>query len=130
MTNATVTDWQKGGLRYAKLTKIVPEFLAPDPVRAFFVGVKGSGRFRLVNPFSPLQREYVIAATADELVVLRLRRPGVFRASIAGVAYRAKSEEIDLQWENGELVVDDVSYRPVSFHGEDAEQVARLVDGD
>jgi hypothetical protein len=126
MTESAIADWQKGGLRYAKLMKIVPEFLAPEQVRAFFVGVKGGGRFRLINPFSPLQREYVIAATTDYLVVLRLRRPVVFRASIADVAYRVKSKEADLQWENGELTVGDVSYQPISFHGQDAEEVARL----
>jgi hypothetical protein len=129
MTEPTISDWQKGGMRYAKLTKIVPEFLAPEQVQAFFVGVKGGGRFRLINPFSPLQREYVIAATTEYLVVLRLRRPGVFRASVADVVYRVKSKEADLQWENGELTVGNVSYRPISFHGEDAEEVARLIDG-
>lgn len=126
--SGTVTDWQKGGLRYAKLKRVVPEFLAPAPVRSFFVGVRSGRRFRLLNPFSPLRREYVLAVTDDEVVILRLRRPGVFRASIAGIAYRANLDQASVAWNNGRCVVNRVDYHPITYHSEDAKQLAALVN--
>lgn len=71
MPQRLISDWQKGGLRYAKLKRVVPEFLAPVRLDAFFVAVRSrGGRFRLFNPFTPLQREYVIAATNENAIVL------------------------------------------------------------
>jgi len=127
--SAAITDWQKGGVRYAKLKRIVPEFLEPATVHAFFVGVRNGGRFRLLNPFSPLQREFVVAVTDDEVVILSLRRPGVFRASIAGVIYRSKLEDSNVAWNNGSCDVDGVNYRPISYHDDDARHLANLANG-
>lgn len=122
------TDWQKGGLRYLKLKEIVPDFLAPAEVRGFFVAVRRhGGMFRLLNPFSPLQREYVIAATTEGAIVLRLRRPGVFRASIAQAVYRAPAEEATVGWREGRILIGGVEYEPIAFHQEDAERVAGLL---
>jgi hypothetical protein len=127
MTESAVDDWQRGGLRYLKLKEIVPEFLKPALVREFFVAVRSrGGMFRLINPFSPLQREYVIAVTNDEVVVLSLRRPGVFRASIAGIYYRVPIAEADIQWADGKFVVGGRTYHPVAFHDQDAEKLAEL----
>lgn len=128
MTEPGTSVWEKGGLRYQKLKKLVPAFLAPADVEAFFVGVRGRGGMpRLANPFTPLQREYVIAATSDGVVVLRLRLPGVFRASIAGVAHWAPRDGANVQWQDGQLIVDGDSYGPIAFHEEDAERVAALL---
>ncbi len=125
---AAVSDWQKGGLRYSKLQEIVPEFLEPARVHAFFVAVRSHGRrFRLVNPFTPLQREYVIAATDDGVVVLRLRKPGVFRASIAGVLYQASVAEAGVEWRDGGFVVGGTQNQPITFDSQDAERVAQLL---
>jgi len=82
--------------------------------------------FRLINPFSPLQREYVIAATNDEIVVLRLRRPGVFRASIAGIHYRVPISEADIKWADDKFEVGGHAYQPIAFHDQDAGKVAGL----
>lgn len=122
-----ISEWEKGGLRYAKLKKLVPEFMAPSRVEVFFVGVKGRRRIsRLLNPLSPFQREYVIAATVEGLVVLRLRRPGVFRASISGIVCREEKDAVRVRWEGGLLTVGGSSYSPISFHERDAEQLASL----
>lgn len=126
--SGTTTDWQKGALRYAKLKRVVPEFLAPAPVRSFFVSVRSNGRFRLLNPLSPLQREFVVAVTDDEVVILTLRRPGVFRASIAGVAYRSKLAQANVGWRDGKCDVDGVNYRPISYHDEDARNLVDLAN--
>jgi len=128
MTEAAVSDWQKGGRRYAKLTTVVPEFLAPDTVRRFFVAVRGGGGFfRVFNPFTPLQREYVVAVTNQKVVVLWLRRPGVFRASIGGVVYETPVSDADVLWHDGTLTVAGVDYEPIAFHQEDAEVLCRLL---
>lgn len=88
-----ISDWAKGGLRYLKLKERVPAFLAPTEVKAFFVAVKGrGGKVRLVIPLTPFQREFVIVATTDGTLVLRLHSPGAFRASIAGVVYYASTD--------------------------------------
>ncbi len=128
MSDSRVSDWQKGGLRYLKLKELVPDFLAPAQIRGFFVAVRNhGGKFRLFNPFTPLQREYVIAATTDGVAVLRLRRPGVFRASIADVLYQASAEQAGVDWHDGRFAVGGVKYQPIAFHQEDAERVARML---
>jgi len=82
---------------------------------------------RLLNPLSPLQREYVVAVTAEKVVVLKLKRPGVFRASVDGVIYRADRRKVAAKMENGKVVLDEADYWPISFHGEDAEALVRLI---
>jgi hypothetical protein len=37
MTESATNDWLKGGLRYAKLKDVTPEYLEPEAVEAFFV---------------------------------------------------------------------------------------------
>jgi hypothetical protein len=128
MSEATVSDWKKGGLRYQKLQEKVPAFLAPTQLLGFFVAVrKRGGKARLLNPFTPFQREYVIAATNDGVAVLRLRRPGVFRASIAETVYQAPAREADVDWRDGKFVVGRTKYQPIAFHQEDAERVAQML---
>lgn len=68
-----------------------------------------------------------MAATDDEVVILTLRRPGVFRASIAGIAYKAKLGQAKVEWDNGKCVVDDVGYWPITYHCEDAKHLFDLV---
>jgi len=129
VTGFAESDWQKGGLRYAKLQGLVPEFLKPASVCMFFVGVRSQGgSFRLFNPLSPLQKEYVVAATDDGIAILWLRRPGVFRASIGGIVYKSHDKEANVQWDDGKLLVAGVAYEPIAFHDEDAEGLARLVN--
>lgn len=126
MSDSTLSDWKKGGLRYAKLQELVPAFLSPAHVHVFFVAVRSrGGRVRLLNPFTPLQREYVIAATSDGIAVLKLRRPGVFRASIAGLVYQAPAEHADIEWRDGSFTVGETTYQPIAFHREDAERVVQ-----
>jgi hypothetical protein len=121
-------EWLKGGLRQKLLRQRVPAYLEPASVQAFFIGVrKRGGRKRLINPFSIFDREYVIAATNRGISVLRLKRPGVFNAQIAGVEYEAPVASADVKWHGDEMIVGGQSYRPVSFHASDAEQVGRLL---
>lgn len=121
-----MSDWQKGGVRYAKLKRIVPEYLSPRKVDAFFVGVNsGGGKARLANPFTPFQREYVLIASSGRLVVLALRRPGVFRASIKGIVFDGSPDEAELRWRDGTLFANKMPYEPISFHEEDAQTVAK-----
>jgi len=121
-----VGEWQKGGIRYAKLKEVVPGYLAPEKVEAFFVAVRGAGKGRLFNPLTPLQREFVIAATPAGARVLELKLPGVFRASIKCEV----STGVDgVSWDGERMVVGGTSYSPVSFHAEDAEEVVRLLKG-
>jgi len=122
-----MSEWQKGGLRYAKLKKLVPEFLKPASSRLFFVAVrKRGGLVRLCNPLTPLQREFVVAATDRGITVLSLRRPGVFRASIGGVVYEGSVEQADVKLTEGGLSVGGVTYEPIAFHKQDAEELGRL----
>jgi hypothetical protein len=121
-----IGDWKKGGLRYRKLKRIVPSYLEPAELHGFFVGVPVSGgTLRLANPFTPLfQREYVIAATSDGVSVLRLRLPGVFRASISGRVYEQSGNDPEVRWDGQTFVVGGESYRPIAYHDEDAALVA------
>jgi len=131
LTESATSDWQKGGLRYARLKQVVPEFLAPASLHGFIVAVRqGGGRLRLFNPLSPLQREFVVAVTDQGVVVLWLRQPGVFRASIGGVVYEASNQEAEVRWSEGKLVVAGVAYQPIAFHSDDAEVLARIASAD
>lgn len=122
------SEWQKGGLRYTKLKQIVPAYVAPAPVRFFFVAVRnGGGLARLANPLTPFQREYVFVATPNEVLVLSLKRPGVFRASIKRVEYRTQIEDAVLRMQDGRLLLGDASYQPIAFHDEGAEELVRYV---
>lgn len=124
-SSSYISEWRKGGFRYLKLKEILPDFLAPSPMRAFFLGVRGlGGKSRLINPFTPFQREYVIAATTEEVVVIRVKRPGVFRAAIDRVVFRGSPDEGDLRWEGSRLSIAGKSYQPISFHKGDAEDLA------
>jgi hypothetical protein len=122
---AESSDWQKGGIRYAKLKEVVPAYLAPEEVQAFFVAVRRGGKGRLFNPFTPFEREFVIAATPDGVRVLKLKLPGVFRASVKSMVFQGDGEVVS--WDDERLTVAGASYRPISFHAEDAEEVARLL---
>jgi hypothetical protein len=84
---------------------------------------------RLLNPFSPFQREYVVAVTAGKVFVLKLKRPGVFRTSIGGVIYDANREDVAAKLENGKVVLGEAGYWPISFHGDDAEALVSLIQG-
>lgn len=127
MTNSAISEWQKGGVRYAKLKQIVPTYLAPASLRIFFVAVRHhGGTTRLLNPFTPLQREYVVAATDHGISVLWLKRPGVFRASIGGVEYAGSAQEANVHWQGDSLMVGGISYEPIAFHKEDAEALVTM----
>jgi len=122
---AEPSDWQKGGIRYAQLKEVVPDHLSPEEIQAFFVAVRGSGKGRLFNPFTPFEREFVIAATPDGVRVLKLKLPGVFRASVKSTVFQGGGEAVS--WDGERLTVAGAPYRPISFHTEDAEEVARLL---
>jgi hypothetical protein len=119
------SDWQKGGIRYAKLKEVVPGYLAPEEVEGFFVAVRGVGKRRLFNPFTPFEREFVIAATPDGVRVLKLKLPGVFRASVRSMVFQGGGEAVS--WDGERLHIAGTPYRPISFHAEGAEEVARLL---
>lgn len=121
-------DWLKGGTRYRKLKERVSDYLAPSRVQAFFVGIqRHSGRFQLFNPLVIFRPEYVIAVTTDKVLVLRLRRPAVYRASIAEIEHEEPRDIANVAWSGRDLIVGGANYRPIPFHRGDAEDVARHV---
>jgi hypothetical protein len=66
------------------------------------------------------------AATPTGVRILKLKLPGVFRASIKG---EESAGEGEVSWDGERMILGGTSYRPVSFHAEDAEEVARLLTG-
>jgi hypothetical protein len=115
--------WKKGGIRQAALETRVPERLVPRPARAFFVACRGRGN---LSTFSHcFHREYVIAATDDGAVVLALRRPAIFRATIARTVSDLRADDPALGWDDEAFLVDGRYYRPIRGHEGDADEVAR-----
>lgn len=108
--------------------RIVPEYLEPASLLSFCAVVRRRGRpFRLVDPLTPLQREYVVAATDKGVTVLWLRRPGVFRANVGGILYEGQFDRADVSWtDDDKLSIAGVAFEPIAFHRQDAEEVARL----
>lgn len=123
-------EWKKGGLQYRMLKQRVPEYLSPVQVHDFAVAVRTPARFpELLNPLSPMKREYVIALTSKGVSVLALRRPGVFSWKISDTEYEASHEDASVVWDNDKLVIGGVTYFPISFHKKDAKRIAEQFSG-
>jgi hypothetical protein len=116
-------DWERGGLRYLRLKERLPSYLAPRPVRAFFVACRGRGR---LSTFSHLfRREYVIAATDDGVIVVRMRRPAIVSARFTGLVAELRSDDPRVGWDDEAFIICGRDYRPIQHHEEAADDVAR-----
>lgn len=119
-------EWKKGGFRYKRLRRRLEDFFSPAQLDGFCVALRErSAARRLFNLFVPFEREYVFTATDDGVFVLRLRRPGVFSSKILDQAYDEPFDYSAVGWHEGALVVDGERYRPIAFHKEDAERLAK-----
>jgi hypothetical protein len=116
-------DWEKGARRYLALKEAVPRYVAPREVMAFFVACRGRGRLSTLSPV--FRREYVIAATDDGLVVLRMHRPAIVRSTFTGIVSELRADDPALSWDAEAFVVDGRDYRPIQHHERDADQVAQ-----
>jgi hypothetical protein len=119
-------SWKKGGVRQATLEAVVPTYLSPKEVVGFFVATRRPRSFprSSFNPLAMLRREFVLAVAGDNLSVLSLKRPAIFRASIANVETEVPLATADIDWDGKRLRVNDKSYFPIPFHGEEAAQLA------
>ncbi len=127
-------DWKKGGLRYKRLKRAVPEYLAPETVRAFFIAVRDErepleamdeeGAIRALAT-----REFVVALTDEKLYLLRMGGLGVFSARLEGTEREFAASEAPVEWSGGKLVIAGEVFQPFHYHDEDAERLIRLLRG-
>jgi hypothetical protein len=126
-------DWMKGGLRYKRLKRAVPEYLAPETVRAFFIAVaaerqplhtmtKTEGAVRALET-----REFVVALTDEKLYLLRMGGLGVFSARLEGTEREFAAAEAPVEWKAGKFVLAGEVFQPFHYHDEDAEHLVRLL---
>ncbi len=71
-----------------------------------------------------LRTEFVVAATEEKLVVLRLKRPAIIRAAIDGPVSEVSLSEPTIDWNGESLEIVGERFFPIPFHWEDAEEVA------
>jgi hypothetical protein len=118
--------WKKGGLRQSALEAAVPEYLAPARIGPFFVATEKRRIFpwSSLNPLALFRREFVLVIADDKLLVLGLKRPAIFRATIASVESETALPAPTIEWTGGSLRVDGKRYFPIPFHDEDAASVA------
>jgi hypothetical protein len=117
--------WKRGGIRQVALLKAVPDHLAPANVAGFFVATKVRRSFPAgsANPITYLRREYVVAFTDLEVVVIRLKRPPIFRAAIAGTEKTYDRQSVDIEKDGAGLRIDGDTYFPIPFHADEAERL-------
>ncbi len=60
----------------------------------------------------------------DKLLVLGLKRPAIFRATIAYIESETFLPAPTIEWTGGSFRVGGKRYFPIPFHGEDAALVA------
>lgn len=125
-------DWKKGGLRYRRLKRAVPEYLAPESVRAFFIAVRDE-----LHPLETMDeegairalatREFVVALTDEKLYLLRMGGLGVFSARLEGTEREFAASEAPVEWRDGKFVIAGEVFQPFHYHDEDAERLIRLL---
>ena len=92
----------------------------------FFVATKKRRRFPIssLNPLVVRQREFVLVAVNNKLVILALKRPAIFRAAIAGIESETPLATSTTEWTGENFRVDGERYFPIPFHSKDAEELA------
>ncbi len=123
-------DWSKGGLRYKRLKRKVPELLAPERTEGFFIAVAAQGdweraerNWAVPRARTLTKRETVVAVTDEHLCLIPLKGPATFSWALDDpVRYPLASSAIE--WDGKVLRVQGAGYGPVAFHQEDAERVA------
>jgi hypothetical protein len=118
--------WKKGGLRQSALEEAVPDYLAPAHIGPFFVASEKRRIFpwSSLNPLVLFRREFVLAIADDKLIVLGLKRPAIFRASIADIESETPLTAPTIEWTGGSFRISGKRYFPIPFHDEDAAMLA------
>lgn len=123
-------DWTKGGLRYKRLKRKVPELLAPERMEGFFIAVAAEGdweraerQWAVPRTRSLTKRETVVAVTDQHLCLIPLKGPATFSWAL-GDPVRYPLARSAIEWDGKVLRVQGAGYGPVAFHQEDAERVA------
>lgn len=127
-------DWKKGGLRYKRLKRAVPDYLAPEKVRAFFIAVRGERQpLETMDEKRSIEalatREFVVALTDEKLYVLRMGGFAVFSARLEGVEREFPVSEAPVEWREGKFVLAGEVFQPFYYHDEDAQRLIRLLRG-
>jgi hypothetical protein len=123
----------KGGLRYKRLKRAVPEYLAPESVRAFFVAVRDERQplhtmTKTKGAVKALRaREFVVALTDERLYLLRMGGLGVLSARLEGTEREFAAKEAPVEWREGKFVIAGEVFQPFHYHDEDAEHLVRLL---
>jgi hypothetical protein len=121
--------WKRGGVRQHNLEARVPSYIAPLQLEGFFVATKVRRIFPLTEfiLFALLWREYLVAVTDSNMVILRLKLPAIFRGDIAGVEQICAPHSISVGWNGKRLQVDEDNYFPIPFHKKDAARVMEML---
>lgn len=121
-------EWFKGGIRYQRLKKNVDQLLEEDHVEALFLGLQGrAGILFALNPLSVVRREYVVALTSKDVVVLRVNRPAVFGSKLQGVLCRTSRSAVRIKGK--QVLVGEELFTPLPFHWADAEELVEHARG-
>lgn len=118
--------WKKGGLRQSALEEAVPEYLAPARIGPFFVATEKRRIFpwSSLNPLALSRREFVLVVADDKLLVLGLKRPAIFRATIAYLESETPLPAPTIEWTGASFRVGGKRYFPIPFHDENAAMLA------
>jgi hypothetical protein len=123
----------KGGLRYKRLKRAVPEYLAPERVRAFFIAVRDERQPLLSMTQTEgavkalTAREFVVALTDEKLYLIRMGGLGVFSARLEETEREFAATEAPVEWREGKLVIAGELFQPFHYHDEDAQHLIRLL---
>ena len=115
--------WSKGGIRYLRVRSNLDAALKRRPLDNFCICRRGRiSPLAPLSPFNMLHREYAFALSGDEVIVYRLRRPGVVGSRLGEVEFR--TTPASLSWDGKALQHGEQKFTPVTNHAEAAEEIA------
>jgi hypothetical protein len=124
-------DFMKGGLRYKRLKKAVPERVAPEALRVFFIGVPDKRQDPSVRVTAAaralLKKEVVIAVTDERLHLIPITGAGVFSSKLGETLETHPVASAPVRWDGSFFTVGERVFQPFSYHDDDAAEAARIL---
>lgn len=118
----------KSGSRAVKLRANLRDALLDDPLDGFCICFRGGlTRLFIYNPLTIMRREYLFAASRDQVYVYRIEWPPIFGANIGKLEKKVSRQE--LHWTGDQLTLNAEFFTPLPSYRWDAGYIASSTEG-